>query len=309
MWAPHAVELLLFAAFVLLATWLDLFVLHRDDHEIGLGEAAWMSAAWIAVALAFSGYVWARYGLELWMQYLAGWALEKALSLDNLFVIAVIFGTLGVRGGLQHRALAWGVLGAVVLRGLLIVIGVELVRRFEWLLPLFGLLLLWTAVRLLRGGGPGGPLERSRLYRRATRRLPVHAGFDESRVITRRPGGWALTTLGLAILLVEGSDLLFAVDSIPAVMGVSRDPFVILTSNIFAVLGLRALYFLLAGSLVRFRYLDEGLGLVLAFIGVKMLAGPFGIEVPVAVSLAVVLGTVTVAVAASLAPGGGRGEE
>lgn len=300
MWGAHALELLLFLAFVGFATWLDLFVLHRDDHEIGLPEAAWTSAAWIALALAFSGYIWIRYGPELWMQYLTGYVLEKALSIDNLFVIAVLFGLLGVRGGLQHRALAWGVLGAVVMRGFLIVVGVELVHRFDWLLPLFGLFLLWSAGRMLGGGARRRPLERSPLYRWATGRLPIHRGFDGHRLITRQEGRWALTTLGLAILLVEGTDLLFAVDSLPAVMGVSTDPFVVLTSNLFAVLGLRALYFLLAGSLTRFRYLDVGLGLVLAFIGVKMVAAPFGLHMPVAASLAVVLATVAVAILASL---------
>lgn len=298
----HAMELALFFLFVVFATWLDLFVLHKDDHEIGLREAAVTSLAWIVLALLFSGYVYFRYGTELWMQYIAGYTMEKALSVDNLFVIATIFGFFGIRGGLQHRALAWGVIGAVVMRSILIFLGVEAVERFTWLLPIFGVFLLVTGFKMLRHSDDEGAksLEENRIYKLVSRVLPVYAGYDGHAIITRKSGRWQLTLLGMSIVMVEATDLLFAVDSIPAVMGISQDFFIVLTSNIFAILGLRALYFLLAGILDKFRYLSVGLALVLLFIGGKMLAIPFGYHVETWISLTVVLGTIATAIAASL---------
>ncbi|MDF2628741.1 MAG: TerC family rane protein [Symbiobacteriaceae bacterium] len=300
MLAAHGVEMVLFLAFVAFATWLDLFVLHKDDHEIGLKEAAWTSLIWIMIALLFSGYVYWRYGGEMWMQYIAGYFLEKALSVDNIFVIATIFGFFGIRGGLQHRALAWGVIGAIVMRAVLIVLGVELVHRFNWLLPLFGVFLLVTAWRMVAGGGHEGPLEESKMYKWTAKLFPVYPGFVGNQILTRHEGKNKLTFLGMSIVMVELTDLVFAVDSIPAVMGVSTDFFIILTSNVFAILGLRALYFLLAGIMDRFRYLKIGLSLVLAFIGAKMVALGFGFHLNIGISLGVVLGVIAASVALSL---------
>lgn len=296
----HAVELIAFLGFVAFATWLDLFVLHKDDHEISLKEAAWTSVAWIAIAMVFSGYVFWKYGSEMWMQYITGYTLEKALSIDNIFVIALIFGFFGIRGGLQHRALAWGVIGAILMRGLLIFLGVGLVERFNWLLPLFGLFLLITGFKMLRGGEENESLEENKIYQTLTRILPTYSSFDGNKILTRQNGKTMLTLLGMAIVMVEATDLIFAVDSIPAVMGVSTDPFIILTSNVFAILGLRALYFLLAGIIHKFRYLKVGLAIVLAFIGAKMLALPFGFHLHPAASLSVVLSVLTISVIASL---------
>lgn len=296
----HTFELIGFFVFVAFATWLDLFVLHKDDHEIGLKEAAWTSLVWVLIALAFSGYIYVQYGADLWMQYLAGYTLEKALSIDNIFVIALIFTAFGIRGGLQHRALAWGIIGAIIMRGVLIFLGTELVERFDWLLPLFGIFLVVTAVKMLKGGEQEGKIEESGIYRWTSKIMPVYPGFDGNHLITRRNGKRMLTLLGMAVVVVEGTDLIFALDSIPAVMGVSRDPFVILTSNIFAILGLRALYFLLAGILHKFRYLKAGLAIVLAFIGGKMLLLPFNYQVPIQISLSVVLGIIGLSVVASL---------
>lgn len=296
----HGIELIAFLLFVALATYVDLYVLHKDDHEIGLKEAAWYSAGWIVLALLFSGYIFWQHGQQLWLEYLAGYTLEKALSVDNIFVIAMIFGSLGITGGLQHRALAWGIIGAIVMRGLLIFLGVELVHRFTWLLPIFGLFLLVTAVKMLRGGDDETPFEEGRLYRWLTRVLPVYRGLDGNRLITRQGGRRLLTTLGLSIVMVELTDLVFAVDSIPAVMGVSQDPFIILTSNVFAILGLRALYFLLAGIIHRFRYLKLGLAVVLAFIGLKMVGLVFDYHVPIGLSLGIVLGVIVLSVVLSL---------
>lgn len=297
----HNLELTAFFLFVIFATWLDLFVLHKDDHDIGLKEAAVTSLAWILLALLFSGYVYYRYGTEMWMQYITAYTMEKALSVDNLFVIATIFGFFGIRGGLQHRALAWGVIGAVAMRSLLIFLGVEAVERFSWLLPVFGVFLVVTGFKMLRENDEEkASLEDNKVYRLLSRVLPVYPGYDGHAVITRRNGRWELTLLGMAIVMVEATDLLFAVDSIPAVMAISQDFFIVLTSNIFAILGLRALYFLLAGILGKFRYLSLGLAFVLLFIGGKMLVLPFGIHVETWISLSVVLGTITIAILASL---------
>jgi len=299
--AVHTLELMAFFLFVIFATWLDLFVLHKDDHDIGLKEAAVTSLAWIVLALLFSGYVYYRYGIEPWMQYITAYTMEKALSVDNLFVIATIFGFFGLRGGLQHRALAWGVIGAVVMRSILIFLGVEAVERFTWLLPVFGVFLLVTGFKMLRGDDEHETsLADNKIYKVLSKVLPTYPGYDGHAIITRKNGRWELTLLGMSIVMVEATDLLFAVDSIPAVMGVSHDFFIVLTSNIFAILGLRALYFLLAGILDKFRYLSLGLAFVLLFIGGKMLALPFGFHVKTWVSLSVVLGTIAVSILASL---------
>jgi tellurite resistance protein TerC len=301
LFGAHGLELVLFLGCVAVATWLDLYVLHKDDHEIGLKEAAWTSVVWVAIALVFSGYVFWQYGSDMWMQFLAGYTLEKALSVDNIFVIAMIFGSFGIKGGLQHRALAWGIIGAILMRGVLIFLGVGLVDRFTWLLPVFGAFLVFTAIKMLKGGHEEeSNFEETAMYKWTSKFLPVYPGFDGNKIITRQNGKAMLTMLGMSIVMVEGTDLIFAVDSIPAVMGVSRDPFIILTSNVFAILGLRALYFLLAGIIHKFRYLKVGLAVVLAFIGGKMLALPFGVHLPIAVSLGVVLGVIAVSVAASL---------
>lgn len=299
----HTIELIAFLGFVVFATWLDLFVLNKDQHDIGLKEAGIMSAAWISLALLFSGYVYLRYGSEMWMQYLTGYALEEALSIDNLFVIAVIFNAFGVKGGMQRLALSWGIIGAVLMRMTLIFLGVGLVRQFSWLLPVFGAFLLFTGIKMLAAGDEEeGDIRDSRLYKLASKFLPVYPGFDGNRLITVQNGRRMLSLLGMAIIMVEGADLIFALDSIPAVMGVSSDPFIILTSNIFAIMGLRALYFLLAGIIHKFRYLKVGLALVLMFIGGKMIAGAFGehYHVPTWLSLLIVLGTIGVSIAASL---------
>jgi len=300
LFGAHGIELIAFLAFVAIATWLDLYVLHKDDHEIGLKEAAITSVVWVAIALVFSGYVYWQYGSDMWMQYLAGYTLEKALSIDNIFVIAMIFGFFGIKGGLQHRALAWGIIGAIIMRGILIFLGVELVHRFNWLLPVFGVFLIVTAYKMLKGGDHEGDLADNKLYKWATKVLPVYGAFDGNKILTRQDGKLQLTLLGMAIVMVELTDLVFAIDSIPAVMGVSTDPFIILTSNVFAILGLRALYFLLAGIIHKFRFLKIGLAVVLGFIGAKMLALPFGFHLHIGISLGIVLGVITVSVLASL---------
>lgn len=297
----HTIELIAFLGFVAFATWLDLSVLSKGKDEISMKEAGVTSAAWIALALAFSGYVYLQYGAELWMQFLTGYALEEALSVDNLFIIAVIFGAFGVRGAMQRVALSWGIIGAVLMRMTLIFLGVELVERFNWLLPVFGGFLFFTGVKMFKADDEEETnIQESKIYQWTSKVIPVYPGFDGKKLITVQNGKRMLTLLGMAIVMVEGTDLIFALDSIPAVMGVSRDPFIILTSNIFAILGLRSLYFLLASIIHKFRFLKTGLAFVLCFIGGKMLALAVSFHMPTWLSLIIVLGTIALSIVASL---------
>jgi tellurite resistance protein TerC len=297
--AIHWYEWVGFAALILGVIWLDVFR-SKDDHNPTLKESAMWTAIYISLALLFGVYVYAVHGPELMLQYYAGYALEEALSVDNLFVMETIFTFFGLAGGLRHRALAWGIIGAMVMRTVLIFLGVGLVSKFAWLLPLFGLILLATAYKLVFGhDDEGGDLSDNKVYKLISRFVPVHPQLVGHKIIARIDGGWKLTMLGMAILMVEVTDLVFAVDSIPAVMGVSQNFFVILTSNLFAVMGLRALFFVLSGVMGMFRFLKPALAVVLAFIGGKMLLMQW-IHVSIGVSLTVVLGTIALAILTSV---------
>jgi tellurite resistance protein TerC len=313
--AIHWYEWAGFAALMIGAIGFDLFR-SKDDHSPSLKESAMWTGIYVGLALLFGLYVYAAHGAELMMQYYAGYALEEALSVDNLFVMETIFTFFGLAGGLRHRALAWGILGAIVMRTVLIFLGVGLVTKFTWLLPLFGVILLVTAYKLaFSHEDEDSDLSDNKIYQLVSRILPVHNGLVGHDLVTKINGAWKLTTLGMAILMVEVTDLVFAVDSIPAVMGVSRSFFVILTSNLFAVMGLRALFFVLSGVMGMFRFLKPALSIVLAFIGAKMMApllveglnftgltsiDPEMAHVPVSVSLIVVLGTIALAILASV---------
>jgi len=301
-----------FVALVSALVWLDLAVFHRDDRESSLGEALGWSLVWIAVALAFGGAVWGLYehgwlgwpaapgaGRSAALQYWTGWLVEKSLSVDNLFVIAIVFSYFRVPPALQHRVLFWGIVGAVALRGVMIAAGAVLIARFSWTIYVFGGLLLVSAVRLLVSRPESVDPERNGLVRLVRRLYPVTTAFDGHRFFTREGGRRAATPLLLALAMVESSDVLFAVDSIPAVFAVTRDPFLVFTSNIFAILGLRALYSVLSGLLHRLRYLKTALVFLLAYVGVKMLLAHVA-PIPNHVSLAVIGGILAVGVAASL---------
>ena len=266
---------------------LDLTVAHRKPHLVGTGEALAWTAFYVALALAFGVFVHQAYehhwfgigerighdlgGHRAAIEYYTAWLLEKSLSLDNIFVIALIFSFFGVPGELQHRALFWGVLGALVLRGAMIAAGASLLARFEWIAYLFGALLFVTALRMLVTDHEDVQPERNVLVRLFRRALPVTDGFHGSRFLVKEGGRRAMTPLFLALLVVETSDVVFAVDSIPAALAVTKDPFLVYTSNVFAILGLRSLYFALAGLMQRFHYLRYSLVAVLAFVGVKMI--------------------------------------
>jgi tellurite resistance protein TerC len=266
----------------------DLGVFQRSPHKLSLREAVAWSAVWIVVALLFNAGVWVLEGPQRGMEWLTAYLVEKALSVDNLFVFLVIFTYFGVPGHLQPRVLLWGVLGAVVMRATLIVAGVTLVHLFHWILYFFGALLVYTGWRLLRhrDDEPVDP-SRNRVLHLVRRYFPVTEDYGRGRFFERRDGRVWATPLFLVVTVVESTDLMFAVDSIPAVLAITHDLFIAYTSNIFAILGLRALFFALAGIMEMFRYLKYGLSVVLMFIGVKMLIADL-YKIPIGVSLGVV---------------------
>jgi tellurite resistance protein TerC len=282
-----------FAAIVVVLLALDLGVLHRKDREIGVAESLWLSAGYIAVALLFGAWLSARLGAGKGLEYFTGYFIEKSLSMDNVFVIALVFSSLAVPREYQHRVLFWGVLGVIVLRALMIGLGAVLVAQFSWVLYVFGAFLVLTGIKMLRMPDHSPDLERNRmlrLLRRVLRVTPALRGnaflVREPHPVTGRPVLWA-TPLLLALCLVEFTDLVFAVDSVPAIFSVTEDPFIVYTSNIFAILGLRALYFALAAAVHRFVFLKYALALVLVFIGGKIFLVNITGKIPAAVSLSV----------------------
>ncbi len=267
---------LIFIGVVLTLLVLDLGVLNRRDHVIGVGESLKLSAFYIAVAMLFGGWVWYSMGSEAGLQYYTGFFVEKSLSLDNVFVISLIFSYFAVPRELQHRVLFWGILGVIVLRGLMIGAGAALVSEFHWILYIFGAFLVLTGIKMLFAKDEETNIGENAVLRFLKRRLRVTDRFHGPRFVVKEasgPGGamrWAATPLLLALIMVELADLVFAVDSVPAIFAITTDPYLVYTSNIFAVLGLRALYFALAAMVHRFRYLKYALALVLVFIGGKI---------------------------------------
>lgn len=279
---------------------LDLGVFHRQVHAVKVKEALVWSLVWLGLAACFGGLVYFAFGPERALEFATGYVIEKALSVDNLFVFVVLFGAFRIPPPAQHRVLFWGVLGALVMRALFIAAGSALLSRFSWLMYLFGAFLLLTAFKLWRekGGEAESPLD-SKLYRLFVRWVPTSPRLDGYRFFTREQGRRLATPLFTVLVLVEVTDLIFAVDSIPAVFAVTRDPFIVFTSNVFAILGLRSLYFVLSDFVQRFHYLKPALALVLGFVGLKMLA--LGVvHVPIWLSLGVICGTLLGAVLLSI---------
>lgn len=304
-------ELLLFVLFnifILFLLALDLGVFHRKDEPVSVREAAMWSAIWIVLSLAFNLglYFWVKErtgsteeATRVSLEFLTGYLMEKALSVDNIFVFIVIFSYFGVPPKYHHRVLFWGVLGALIMRGLFIALGAVLIARFDWVLYIFGLILIVSGWKMAFSSGEQVHPDKNIFIRLARTFFRVEPGFDSHNFIIRREGKTYITTLFLVLITVETTDVVFAVDSIPAVFGITRDPFIVYSSNVFAILGLRALYFLLAGVMNTFYYLKFGLSFILVFIGCKMLVEDF-IHVPIVVSLTVVGSVLTVAIAASL---------
>ena len=295
-WAGFIVVVLLFLS-------LDLGVFHRRAHVVRFQEAFTWTVVWFGLALVFAfAFVKPNMGEKKTLLFITGYITELSLSMDNVFVIALIFAYFRIPTEHQHRVLFWGILGALIMRGLMILAGVSLIERFEWLLYLFGAFLIYSSLKMMFAEEEGVHPEKNPVIRLAQKVYPVANTFDGQKFIARVDGRRALTPLAIVLLMVETTDVIFAVDSIPAIFGLTTDPFIVFTSNVFAILGLRSLYFVLAGAIGYFRYLKVGLSIVLAFIGVKMLLDPhlkehergvrearwFQIEIDPNVSLAVV---------------------
>lgn len=277
---------------------IDLFA-HRKAHVVSVREAAIWSAVWVGLGLSFGALLWWSWGPQVGGEYLAGYLIEKSLAVDNVFVFALIFSYFAVPRELQHRVLFYGVLGALVFRALFIAGGVVLIDRFGWVLYLFGAFLVFTGYRMFVHRNDELDPSRNPALRLFRRFVPTTDNYDGQRFVTRMDGRLVATPLLSVLVLVETTDIIFAVDSIPAIFAVTREPFLVFTSNAFAILGLRAMYFLLADLMHRFIYLKAGLAAILVFVGVKMLLLDVW-KVPIWLSLSVIAGCVTVAVIASL---------
>jgi tellurite resistance protein TerC len=300
--ASFDVPLWVWAALVgFLATLLivDLLLVHRTAHAITFKEAAIESAVWIGIGLAFTFVILAWQGGGAAGEYLAGYLIEKSLSVDNVFVWAVIFSYFGVPQKYQFRVLFWGIFGALVLRAIFIFAGVALIERFDWVLYVFGVFLIITAVRIARHSEAEVHPDRNPVLRLVRRVVPSTNDYDGQKLFTIKNGKRLATPLFAVLILVETTDVVFAVDSIPAILAVSREQFIVFASNAFAILGLRALYFLLAGMAGKFRYLNVGLGVILGFVGIKMLIAEW-YHFPIWASLSIIASVLTVAIVASL---------
>src|SRR5512139_1356165 len=259
-----------FTAFVLAMLALDLGVFHRKAHEVRFREALTWSVVWVTLALAFNALIWAWFGPTTGLEFLTGYLIEKALSVDNIFVFLVIFSYFAVPKQHQHRVLFWGILGALVMRAAFIFAGAALLEAFHWVIYIFGGILIVTGVKMLVQRNAEIEPQNNPVFKLFRRFVPSVPEYHGSKFLVRKGASWFATPLLAVLVAVEATDLVFAVDSIPAVFAVTKDPFIVYTSNIFAILGLRAMYFLLAGVMDRFRYLKPGLATVLVFVGVKM---------------------------------------
>jgi tellurite resistance protein TerC len=297
---------LTFIAIVMTLLAFDLGVLHKNDHEIGVAESLWLSGGYIAVAALFGAWLWAHLGAERGMEYFTGYIIEKSLSMDNVFVIAMIFTFFAIPRQYQHRVLFWGILGVIVLRAVMIGLGAALVSQFSWILYIFGAFLVLTGIKMLWMAGHEPNLEGNpvlKFLRRVMRVTPQVRGnaffVHEPHPVTGKSVAWA-TPLFLALCMVEFADLIFAVDSVPAILAITNDTFIVYTSNIFAILGLRALYFALAAMIHRFVYLKYALALVLIFIGGKIFLVNIIGKVPAGLSLGTTVALIAGGVLVSL---------
>jgi tellurite resistance protein TerC len=277
----------------------DLLVVHRDPHAISFKEAAVESATWVAIGLGFVFVMLWWQGGQAGGEYLAGYLIEKSLSVDNVFVWAVLLSYFAVPDKYQFRVLFWGVFGALILRAIFIFAGVALLERFDWILYVFGAFLLITAVRIARGHGSEVHPEHNPFLRLVRRVVPTTRDYDGQKLFTMKNGRRMATPLFIVLVLVEATDVVFAVDSVPAILAVSREPFIVWASNAFAIVGLRALYFLLAGVKNRFRYLNVGLGVILGFVGVKMILAEV-YHIPIWISLLAIAAVLSVTIWASM---------
>jgi tellurite resistance protein TerC len=273
---------------VFVAIGIDLFTFHQRGRELSMTAAARRSVLWVILSLGFNAVVWRVKGPHHGLDFLTGYLIEYSLSMDNIFVFVLIFTHFRVPPLAQHRVLVWGIIGALIMRGTMILFGIALVRRFHFVLYIFGLFLLITAARMLFGKNPALDFRETRVMRFCRRILPITQEFHNQDFKVRVDGRWMLTPLALTMIVIEITDLAFAVDSIPAIFAITQDPFIVYTSNICAILGLRSLYFLLAGLMNRFIYLRTGLALVLGFVGLKMITAEY-LPFPRVISLGIIV--------------------
>ncbi|HSF41811.1 MAG TPA: TerC family protein [Thermoanaerobaculia bacterium] len=288
-----------FNLFVLAMLALDLGVFHRKSHEVSLKEATTWSLVWVGLALLFNSGIYWFQGSEPAIQFFTGYLIEKSLSVDNIFVFALLFSYFAVPPAYQHRVLFWGILGALVMRAGFILAGAALLAKFHWIIYVFGAFLILTGVKMAIFRNAEMHPEKNPVLKLVRRLIPVTPEYREDRFFVREAGRWAATPLFLVLVLVETTDLVFAVDSIPAIFAVTNDPFIVYTSNVFAILGLRSLYFVLAGVMQKFSYLKLGLSGVLVFVGIKMTLVDL-YKIPSSVSLGIIAAILTLSVGASL---------
>jgi tellurite resistance protein TerC len=289
-----------FGVFVLGMLALDLGVFNRKAHEVRFREAAIWSTVWISLAMVFNAWIYFSYGHQKALEFLTGYLLEEALSVDNIFVFVILLASFAVPKAYQHRVLFWGVLGAIVMRAVFIGLGAALVARFHWVMYVFGAILIYTGIKLLRQGDDDDPHpEKNPIYKAARRLIPAVPEYHGQAFFIIRNGIRHATPLLLVLVAIEATDVVFAVDSIPAVFAITTDPFIVYTSNIFAILGLRSMYFLLAGVIDKFHYLKIGLALVLLFVGAKMLIVEW-YKVPIVASLLTIASLLVLSVLASV---------
>jgi tellurite resistance protein TerC len=286
------VPFVIFNLVVIVLLGFDLLVCHRNSHEIKMKEALYWSAFWVFLSLLFAVFIYFWRGPTSTMEYLAGYLVEKSLSADNVFVFILIFSYFQIPKLYQHKVLFWGVVGALVMRAIFIFAGISLVAKFHWLLYILGAFLVYLGIKIIFKQETEIHPEKNPVFRIAKKFIPLTDNYEGGNFFIKRNGVYLATPLFIALLVVETTDIVFAIDSIPAVMAITLDPFIIYSSNVFAILGLRALYFALAGLMPLFKYLHYGIGLILAFVGLKMLASAF-YKIPVGVSL-VVIGVILV---------------
>lgn len=289
----------IFNVFVLAMLALDLGVFHRKAHEIHIKEALLWSAVWITLALLFSGLLYFCRGQESALQFLTGYVIEKSLSVDNIFIFILIFSSFKVPAKYQHEVLFWGILGALVMRALFIAVGVTLIHQFHWIIYVFGAFLIFTGTKMALQSEIEIHPEKNPFLIFLRKFLPVTENYEGGKFFVKRAGKLFATPLFIVLLTVELTDVIFAVDSIPAILAISSDPFIVYTSNVFAILGLRALYFALAGVMKYFHYLRYGLSAILGYVGVKMVLSDI-YKIPTGVSLLVIAGILGLSVVASL---------
>jgi tellurite resistance protein TerC len=288
-----------FIVFIIAMLLIDLKLFHAQEHEPSLKESAAWVGVWVALAVAFGLGILVLKGHRPAGEYFAGYLIEYSLSVDNMFVFVVIFSYFAVPRAYQHQVLFYGILGAIVFRGIFIALGTALIHSFEWVIYVFGAFLIFTAYRVAKGSAEEMHPEENPILKFVRRKTATTTTFEGQKLFTRVNGKRMATPLFIVLLFVEVTDILFAVDSIPAIFGVTKDPFIVLTSNVFAILGLRALYFLLAGGMNRLHLLNYGLGLILGFVGVKMLLEAVDVHIPVWLSLAVIVFVLAVTAVAS----------